>query len=152
MELRDALRQLGYAVPLPVLQLLLTKYDRTGQDSRIDYDNFMSVAGLLKSSRRKAKGTLAQPLGFPGFEIACERNSSYDPEIPYLTTLTGEVQVLNISYDHILVDTTASYVLPCKDIYTKAFNLSDEGPFKISGASTLTYAEFMLTVLPFIVA
>ncbi|XP_059063546.1 calcium-binding protein CBP-like [Cryptomeria japonica] len=83
MELRDSLRQLGYAVPQLVLQLLLTKYDRTGKDNGIDYDNFMSMCGVI------VKGL------------------------------------------------------------TEKFKEKDK---RISRASTLTYEEFMLMILPFIVA
>ncbi|XP_057834775.1 calcium-binding protein CBP isoform X2 [Cryptomeria japonica] len=82
MELRDALRQLGLAVSQPVLQLLLTKYDRTGEDSGIDYDNFIECGIIVKGLTQKFK----------------------------------------------------------------------EKDKRRSGAATLTYEDFMLTVLPFIVA
>ncbi|XP_057834741.2 calcium-binding protein CBP [Cryptomeria japonica] len=82
MELRDALRQLGCAVPQPVLQLLLTKYDRTGEDIGIDYDSFIECGLIVKGLTQKFK----------------------------------------------------------------------EKDKRRTGTATLTYEEFMLTVLPFIVA
>ncbi|GLJ47609.1 hypothetical protein SUGI_1005350 [Cryptomeria japonica] len=82
MELRDALLRLGYSVSPPVLQLLLTKYDRTGQGRGIDYDSFIECAVIVKGLTEKFK----------------EKDKKY------------------------------------------------------TGTATLTYEEFMLTVLPFIVA
>ncbi|TJX35493.1 hypothetical protein E8P77_34355 [Soehngenia saccharolytica] len=82
MELRDALLRLGYSVPPPVLQLLLTKFDRTGQGRGIDYDNFVECGVIVKGLTEKFK----------------EKDKKY------------------------------------------------------TGTATLTYEEFMLTVLPFIVA
>ncbi|GLJ07289.1 hypothetical protein SUGI_0063610 [Cryptomeria japonica] len=80
---------------------------------------------------------LGSTCGLPGFEIACENKSSSHPGTPYLPILPRElVKVLNMSYDHILVDAAASYALPCNKpankTITRTFNLSDGGPFRIS--------------------
>ncbi len=40
-ELRNALFSLGFAVPPQVLQMLVSKYDSTGQSTSIGYDNFI---------------------------------------------------------------------------------------------------------------
>ena len=41
-ELRDALLSLGYAVSPSILELLVSKFDKTGGKSRaIEYDNFI---------------------------------------------------------------------------------------------------------------
>ncbi|KAH9298993.1 hypothetical protein KI387_030675, partial [Taxus chinensis] len=82
MELREALLSLGYSVSPPVLQLLLTKYDRTGQGRGIDYDSFIECSVIVKGLTEKFK----------------------------------------------------------------------EKDKKFTGSATLTYDDFMLTVLPFIVA
>ncbi|XP_057865964.2 wall-associated receptor kinase 3 [Cryptomeria japonica] len=79
--------------------------------------------------------------GLPGFDITCKGKSSSRSDLgtPYLPTLSGEVLVLNISYDHVLVDAANLYAFPCsKEVnFTNAttFNLSDEGPFRISGSN-----------------
>ncbi|GLJ07285.1 hypothetical protein SUGI_0063520 [Cryptomeria japonica] len=91
--------------------------------------------------------------GLPGFEITCKGKSSSDSGIPYLPIPSGEVQVVNISYDHILVDATASYALPYKINVTStiAFKLSDEGPFRISelnnffAVGCITQGEYRLS-------
>ncbi|GLJ07281.1 hypothetical protein SUGI_0063440 [Cryptomeria japonica] len=71
--------------------------------------------------------------GLPGFEVVCKRKSSSDPGIPYLPTLSGEVKIKNLSYDHMLVEATSLYASPCrKEVNAISFNLHDEGPFRIS--------------------
>ncbi|GLJ07291.1 hypothetical protein SUGI_0063640 [Cryptomeria japonica] len=70
--------------------------------------------------------------GLPGFEIVWEKKSSSDPGIPYLPTLSGEVKIKNLSYDHMLVEATSLYASPCrKEVNAISFNLHDEGPFRI---------------------
>ncbi|GLJ07292.1 hypothetical protein SUGI_0063680 [Cryptomeria japonica] len=53
--------------------------------------------------------------GLPGFDITCKGKSSSRSDLgtPYLPTLSGEVLVLNISYDHVLVDAANLYAFPC---------------------------------------
>uniref|UniRef100_A0A0C9RKK4 TSA: Wollemia nobilis Ref_Wollemi_Transcript_13593_1636 transcribed RNA sequence n=1 Tax=Wollemia nobilis TaxID=56998 RepID=A0A0C9RKK4_9CONI len=82
MELRDALLSLGYSLSPMVLQLLLVKYDKTGQGRGIDYNNFIECSLVVKGLTDKFK----------------EKDKNY------------------------------------------------------TGSATLTYDDFMLTVLPFIVA
>lgn len=42
MELRDALYSIGYAIPQPVLQLLISKYDNgSGQRGELNFDSFV---------------------------------------------------------------------------------------------------------------
>lgn len=40
-ELRDGLLSMGYAISPPLLNILISKYDRTGQAKAMDYDNFV---------------------------------------------------------------------------------------------------------------
>lgn len=47
-ELRDALMSLGFAVPPVVLDLLVTKFDKTGGKSKaIEYDNFIEYVLIV---------------------------------------------------------------------------------------------------------
>ncbi|XP_027364885.1 probable calcium-binding protein CML49 [Abrus precatorius] len=60
-ELRDALLSLGYAVSPVVLDLLVSKFDKTGGKSRaIEYDNFieccLTVKGLTDKFKEKDTG------------------------------------------------------------------------------------------------
>eukprot|EP01018_Ginkgo_biloba_P035484 Gb_20981 [translate_table: standard] len=55
MELRDALLSLGYSVSPSVLQILVLKYDRTGQSRGIDYDNFIECSLVVKGLTDKFK-------------------------------------------------------------------------------------------------
>ncbi|KAF1879587.1 hypothetical protein Lal_00033244 [Lupinus albus] len=60
-ELRDALLSLGYAVSPLVLDLLVSKFDKTGGKSRaIEYDNFieccLTVKGLTDKFKEKDSG------------------------------------------------------------------------------------------------
>ncbi|GLJ07283.1 hypothetical protein SUGI_0063470 [Cryptomeria japonica] len=89
--------------------------------------------------------------GLPGFEVVCKRKSSSDPGIPYLPTLSGEVKIKNLSYDHMLVEATSLYASPCrKEVNAISFNLHDEGPFRISEFNKLlavgcnTSAQFQM--------
>lgn len=46
-ELRDALLSLGYAVSPPILDLLVSKFDKTGgKNKAIEYDNFIEYVSL----------------------------------------------------------------------------------------------------------
>ncbi|EFJ19099.1 hypothetical protein SELMODRAFT_111674 [Selaginella moellendorffii] len=54
-ELRDALLSLGYAVPPSVLQILVSKYDKTGQARGLDYDNFVECGLVVKGLTEKFK-------------------------------------------------------------------------------------------------
>lgn len=58
-ELRDALLSLGYAISPSILQILVSKYDRTGQAREIDYDNFIECGIIVKglTDMFKAKDT-----------------------------------------------------------------------------------------------
>jgi calcium-binding protein CML len=47
-ELRNALFSLGFAVPPQVLQMLVSKYDSTGQSTSIRYDNFIQCGLIVK--------------------------------------------------------------------------------------------------------
>ncbi|XP_026429410.1 probable calcium-binding protein CML49 [Papaver somniferum] len=60
LELRQALLSLGFAVPPGVLDLLISKFDKTGGKSRaIEYDNFieccLTVKGLTDKFKEKDK-------------------------------------------------------------------------------------------------
>lgn len=59
LELRDGLLSLGYAIPPSILQILVSKYDRTGQAREIDYDNFIECGIIVKglTDAFKAKDT-----------------------------------------------------------------------------------------------
>lgn len=59
LELRDALLSLGYAISPSILQILVSKYDRTGQSRDIDYDNFIECGIVVKglTDMFKAKDT-----------------------------------------------------------------------------------------------
>ena len=57
-ELRDALMSLGFAVSPVVLDLLVSKFDKTGgRNKAIEYDNFieccLTVKGLTEKFREK---------------------------------------------------------------------------------------------------
>lgn len=55
-ELRDALMSLGFAVPPVVLDLLVTKFDKTGGKSKaIEYDNFIECCLTVKGLTEKFK-------------------------------------------------------------------------------------------------
>ncbi|TKY53382.1 calcium-binding protein CML49 [Spatholobus suberectus] len=55
-ELRDALLNLGYAVSLVVLDLLVSKFDKTGGKSKaIEYDNFIECCLTVKGLTDKFK-------------------------------------------------------------------------------------------------
>ncbi|XP_070667782.1 calcium-binding protein CBP-like [Malus domestica] len=59
-ELRDALLSLGFAVSPVVLELLVSKFDKTGGKKRaIEYDNFieccLTVKGLTEKFKEKDK-------------------------------------------------------------------------------------------------
>ncbi|XP_057865962.2 wall-associated receptor kinase-like 8 [Cryptomeria japonica] len=92
--------------------------------------------------------------GLPGFEIVCKRKSSSDPGIPYLPTLSGEVKIKHITYEHLLVEATSLYASPCRKevnvTNATTFNLYDKGPFWISGLNKLfavgcnTSAQFQM--------
>ncbi|CAM6085433.1 unnamed protein product [Calypogeia fissa] len=47
-ELRDAFIHMGYAISTPLLQILISKYDRTGQNNALDYDNFIECGLVVK--------------------------------------------------------------------------------------------------------
>ncbi|MCH97607.1 putative calcium-binding protein CML49-like, partial [Trifolium medium] len=52
-ELRDALLSLGYAVSPVVLDLLVSKFDKTGgKNKAIEYDNFIECCLTVKVSYR----------------------------------------------------------------------------------------------------
>jgi len=55
-ELRDALLSLGYSVSPTVLDLLVSKFDKTGGKSRaIEYDNFIECCLTVKGLTEKFK-------------------------------------------------------------------------------------------------
>ncbi|XP_039034371.1 probable calcium-binding protein CML48 [Hibiscus syriacus] len=60
MELRDALYSLGYTVPPPVFQVLISKYDNGSGKVELDFDSFvecgMIVKGLTNKFKEKDKG------------------------------------------------------------------------------------------------
>lgn len=47
-ELRDGLLSMGYAISPPLLNILISKYDRTGQAKALDYDNFVECGLVVK--------------------------------------------------------------------------------------------------------
>ncbi|XP_059292078.1 calcium-binding protein CBP-like isoform X3 [Lycium ferocissimum] len=55
-ELRDALLSLGYAVSPSILDLLVSKFDKTGgKNKAIEYDNFIELSFLLQGLTEKFK-------------------------------------------------------------------------------------------------
>ncbi|OIT27816.1 PREDICTED: probable calcium-binding protein CML49 [Nicotiana attenuata] len=55
-ELRDALLSLGYAVSPPILDLLVSKFDKTGgKNKAIEYDNFIECCLTVKGLTDKFK-------------------------------------------------------------------------------------------------
>ncbi|CAK9183826.1 unnamed protein product [Ilex paraguariensis] len=55
-ELRDALLSLGFAVSPPVLELLVSKFDKTGgRNKAIEYDNFIECCLTVKGLTEKFK-------------------------------------------------------------------------------------------------
>ncbi|KAK4371371.1 hypothetical protein RND71_010846 [Anisodus tanguticus] len=55
-ELREALHSLGYAVYGPVLELLVSKFDKTGgMNKAIEYDNFIECCLTVKGLTEKFK-------------------------------------------------------------------------------------------------
>ncbi|KAH9312101.1 hypothetical protein KI387_027136, partial [Taxus chinensis] len=66
--------------------------------------------------------------GLPGFEINCNGT------IPFLPIPSGEIQILNVSADYLLVNATQFYASNCENMRnTTGFTMSSEGPFRISG-------------------
>lgn len=56
MELREALRSLGFSVSPAVLDLLVTKFDKSGGKSKaIEYDNFIECCLTVKGLTEKFK-------------------------------------------------------------------------------------------------
>ncbi|KAH7541757.1 probable calcium-binding protein CML48 isoform X2 [Ziziphus jujuba] len=56
MELRDALYSIGYAIPPPVLQLLISKYgNESGQRGELNFDSFVECAMIVKGLTEKFK-------------------------------------------------------------------------------------------------
>ncbi|RHN76602.1 putative EF-hand domain pair protein [Medicago truncatula] len=65
IELRDALLSLGYAVSPMVLDLLVSKFDKTGGKSKaIEYDNFIECCLTVKGLTDKFK---EKDTGYTGF-------------------------------------------------------------------------------------
>ncbi|OIT32227.1 PREDICTED: probable calcium-binding protein CML50 [Nicotiana attenuata] len=55
-ELREALHSLGYAIYGPVLELLVSKFDKTGgKNKAIEYDNFIECCLTVKGLTEKFK-------------------------------------------------------------------------------------------------
>lgn len=56
LELRDALYSLGYAIPPPVLQVLLSKYNNgNGRKVELDFDSFVECGMIIKGLTEKFK-------------------------------------------------------------------------------------------------
>ncbi|GLJ07308.1 hypothetical protein SUGI_0064070 [Cryptomeria japonica] len=75
--------------------------------------------------------------GLPGFEINCKQNQSFGTtkSIPFLSIPSGEVQILNFSHDHLLINATqflasTSNCLGQSNI--TQITISEEGPFQFS--------------------
>ncbi|KAF3439418.1 hypothetical protein FNV43_RR17696 [Rhamnella rubrinervis] len=55
-ELRDALYSIGYVIPQPVLQLLISKYDNGGgQRDELNFDSFLECGMIVKGLTEKFK-------------------------------------------------------------------------------------------------
>ncbi|KAI3791517.1 hypothetical protein L2E82_05302 [Cichorium intybus] len=54
-ELRDALYSLGYAIPPPVLQLLISKYDDQSGRKDLSFDSFVECGMIVKGLTEKFK-------------------------------------------------------------------------------------------------
>ncbi|KAK9664384.1 hypothetical protein RND81_14G037800 [Saponaria officinalis] len=68
VELRDALYSLGFAVSPAILDLLVSKYDRTGGKSKaVEYDNFIECCLTVKGLTEKFKEKDSQYRGSATF-------------------------------------------------------------------------------------
>ncbi|KAJ8420738.1 hypothetical protein Cgig2_010908 [Carnegiea gigantea] len=111
-ELRDALYSLGFAVSPIVLDLLVSKFDKTGGKCKaIEYDNFIEYVATLDTSIVVLPHSEGKSAVFLSFVCDVATN--------ILNGLTEKFKA--------------------KD---KAYN----------GTATFSYEEFMLSVLPFLVA
>jgi calcium-binding protein CML len=63
-ELEKAINSIGYRVPDPVLQLLMSKYDFTGQNRSISYDSFIECGLIVKGLSDKFKELDGRDSGF----------------------------------------------------------------------------------------
>ncbi|GLJ39625.1 hypothetical protein SUGI_0810080 [Cryptomeria japonica] len=78
--------------------------------------------------------------GEPEFALSCKENGTYgDGKIPFLSTPTGEYQVLNLSTGFLIINTTHLKAKSCGVTETaKAFfelPQNPDGPFTISGTN-----------------
>jgi calcium-binding protein CML len=63
-ELEEAIKSIGYCVPDPVLQLLMSKYDFTGQNRSISYDSFIECGLIVKGLSDNFKELDGRDSGF----------------------------------------------------------------------------------------
>ncbi|XP_057836811.2 wall-associated receptor kinase-like 6 [Cryptomeria japonica] len=76
--------------------------------------------------------------GHPNFSLVCKQNSTFGQgRIPFLSTPTGEYQVLSLSNDSLLINMTHLKALSCNvsQIGKQFFSLPRPGPFTISGSN-----------------
>ncbi|GLJ07312.1 hypothetical protein SUGI_0064130 [Cryptomeria japonica] len=76
--------------------------------------------------------------GLPGFEINCTHNQKFGSTqpIPFLSIPFGEVQILNFSQDHLLINATQFVASTSKCQLSQpnitSITISSEGPFRLS--------------------
>ncbi|KAL0428529.1 UNVERIFIED_CONTAM: Calcium-binding protein CBP [Sesamum latifolium] len=121
-ELREALLSIGYAVSPMVLEILVTRYDKTGGSMRaVEYDSFIECCLTVKVGR-----LLFRPSLFHLFIVR------------FMSCFVLYVIDANTLYSR------RAYVG-----LTERFKERDRA---LTGSATFTYEAFMLTVLPFLIA
>ncbi|GLJ38706.1 hypothetical protein SUGI_0788940 [Cryptomeria japonica] len=76
--------------------------------------------------------------GHSNFSLLCKRNSTFGQgSIPFLSTPTGEFQVLNLSYNSLLINISHLKAISCNVSQSahEFFSLPRDGPFTISGSN-----------------
>ncbi|KAF2289363.1 hypothetical protein GH714_035408 [Hevea brasiliensis] len=169
-ELREALYSLGYAVSPVVLDLLVSKFDKSGGKNRaIEYDNFieccLTVKGLTEKFKEKdssysGSATFTYEAIFERFDgdVSGKIDSNELREALYSLGFAVSPVVLDLlvyKFDKsggknkaIEYDNFIECCLTVKSL-TEKFKEKDSS---YSGSATFTYESFMLTVLPFLIA
>ncbi|GLJ14886.1 hypothetical protein SUGI_0242190 [Cryptomeria japonica] len=76
--------------------------------------------------------------GDSNFSLVCKQNSTFgEGSIPFISTPTGDYQVLSLSYNSLIINVTHLKAISCNTSQTaeEFFSLPREGPFTISGSN-----------------
>lgn len=74
--------------------------------------------------------------GNSNFTLKCKENATFgEGKIPFLATPTGEYQILNLSFNFVMINVTHLKAISCSvsERVHKFFSLPESGPFTIAG-------------------